>query len=498
METIKQIKEAEKEIYLLNHTAGLLAWDQETGMPSKAGKERAAQIALMQKIIHGKITDKKWKTFFNDLPVEQELSFTNRALVNALKKRYQKATLLDSDFVKELAETESLSLAAWIEAKQKNDWQLFQPHLDKLLSLNREKAKRYSGKDNPDETTLYNQLLDDFEEGCTADFLDTIFDKLEKQLLDLIQSLPPSVKGESALLKQDFPIEGQKQAALEILKLMNFDLEGGRLDISAHPFTTTLGFNDVRLTTRYTETAFPSSLMSVIHEAGHGLYEQGFSPDLAYTLLADGTSLGIHESQSRMWENQIGRSLPFWKFFFPHLQRIFPKQLKSISVEDFYREINLVYPGLIRVDADELYYNLHIIMRYRLERKLIAGEIKTNHLPEIWNEYCLKYFDKKPETNSKGVLQDIHWSMGSFGYFPTYSLGNLYAAQFFAKWQEIEPDWQNLVERGELNPLKNWLGQNIHVFGKTKNASQLSMDICGKELDPIYFSRYLKDKFKHL
>jgi carboxypeptidase Taq len=295
-----------------------------------------------------------------------------------------------------------------------------------------------------------------------------------------------------------FAEETQLKFNLLVLAAMGFEFERGRLDVSAHPFTTTLGASDIRLTTRYNEKFFPTSLFGTIHECGHGLYELGFGNDIKDSLLANAASLGIHESQSRLWENMVGRSRPFWKGFFPRLREYFPAALKNISGEQFYAAINTVKPSLIRVEADEVTYNLHIILRFELEKSLIKDELRVDDLPAAWKEKSGALLGITPATDAEGVLQDVHWSMGAFGYFPTYTLGNLYAAQFYASLCQQQPDTESEIEKGNLAPVLGWLRKHIHTHGAVYPAPELCRRVTGKKLDPGFFIEYLQQKYGEL
>jgi carboxypeptidase Taq len=332
----------------------------------------------------------------------------------------------------------------------------------------------------------------------TVDALDRLFGRLRERLVPLVQAISESAQPDIAFLDQTFAKEKQQSFGLFILEQMGFDFAAGRLDETVHPFATGLNLGDVRITTRYLKRDVVSALFGIIHEGGHALYEQNISPDLAGTPLCTGTSMGIHESQSRFWENVIGRSRPFWSRYFADLQRTFPGQFNGVAPESFYRAINRVEPSLIRIEADELTYNLHIMIRYELEKALFNGSLQVADLPAAWNEKYSEYLGVRPEQDSVGVLQDVHWSGGSFGYFPSYSLGNMYAAQFAHTMQRELPEMEADVAAGRLLPIKQWLSDKIYRFGKLRDPGELVREITGEPLNPDYLVDYLEVKYKDI
>jgi carboxypeptidase Taq len=497
-ESLHQLKKYDKEIKLLIHCRALLDWDQETYMPVKAIDERAEQIALLERLIHERVTSPEIGSLLEKLGVSDENpggsgNYTDieHAFLREMYRRYRKAIKLPDKLVADIAEKACIAQARWAAAKKASDFSLFAPHLKTLLSLIREKADCLGYK-----TERYEPLLDDYEPWMDPSDLNRIFKNLMPELSALLQNITATGKTiEIGFLSREYEEEKQKTFGLLILEKMGFDKKRGRLDISAHPFTTSVGSSDVRLTTRYNRNYFNTGMFGVIHECGHGLYDLGFSESLWGTLLANGTSLGIHESQSRLWENIIGRGFAFWQAFYPHLQELFPEALGSVDITSFYRGINAVEPSLIRVEADEVTYNLHIILRYTLEKKLINEELTVDDLPEAWKEESEKLFGITPGRDAEGVLQDIHWSGGAFGYFPTYTLGNLYSAQFYMTMKKEIADIEEEVKTGNLIIIRDWLEEHIHKHGSVYPAHELCRLVTGETLNPNYFIGYLKQKY---
>jgi len=498
--SIEKLKELTKDVVLLEHAIATLSWDQETYMPPKAIGEKGEQLALLQGILHDKITSPEIGKLLNDLGADDKNPAgkfeskiqTDSAYIKETYRQYKIQTRLSQKLVKELALETSLSKAAWIEAREKSDFSLFRPHLEKVLNLTKQKAESIGYKDTP-----YDALLDEFEPWTSTKEVADIFHSIQPWLTDFIGKIKKTKQVNDSFLLKDFDISKQEVFGRTVLQDMGYSYERGRLDVSVHPFTTTLGRDDVRLTTRYQKDYFKTGLFGIIHECGHGLYELGFGKEVQGNLMASGTSLGIHESQSRTWENVIGRSYSFWRHYYPILQTYFPENLKNVSLEDFYRGINKVEPSLIRVEADEVTYNLHIILRFQLEQELISGSLSVENLPEAWDAKTRDFFGIVPDNDANGVLQDIHWPMGAFGYFPTYALGNLYSAQF-SSVMEKEIDVNNSLETGNLNDVLDWLRKKIHIHGASKTASELAIDITGEKLNPEHFKKYLENKYKQI
>jgi carboxypeptidase Taq len=492
------------EIQRINSAASLLGWDQETYMPAGGGAARADQISTLQGLAHQKLVSPDIEALLRQWidPVSGEAveidgdgwDEPSRALLRETWRDFSRAKKLPSEFVIRLSRECSLAQQAWVTARDESRFQPFLPHLDTILSLKRQEADYLGYTASP-----YDALLDVYEPGATVAFLEPLFDRLRAGLLSLLMKVTASlVKIDDRFLYDAYNTTQQLEFGRLVLTAMGYDFERGRLDLSAHPFTTSFHPTDVRVTTRVYERELPACLFSCIHEGGHGLYEQGLDPRYFGTPLGDAVSLGIHESQSRLWENCVGRSRPFWRFFYPILRETFPEQLKEIDLDHFHAAINRVKPSLIRVEADELTYNLHIMLRVEIERGLIEGRLQPYELPEVWRAKMHQYLGIEPERDADGVLQDVHWSMGSFGYFPTYTLGNLYAVQFYEQAKRNLPGLEEDIASGQLMGLRRWLEQNIHRWGRMHSPNRLVERITGSSIEPEPFLRYLNEKYRPL
>ncbi len=492
------------EIQRINSAASVLSWDQETYMPAGGGAARAEQIAVLQGLAHQKLISEEvasllssWVDPATGQAAEQGQNGWDeqaRSLLREVWRDFSRARKLPSAFVVRLSRACSLAQQAWVEAREANDFKAFLPHLSTLLAMKREEADYLGYKVSP-----YDALLDVYEPGSTIAQLAPLFDQLRARLVPLLKRVTGSaVSIDHTILTQQFDNTRQVEFGRLVLTAMGYDFDRGRLDLSAHPFTTSFHPTDVRVTTRVFERDLPSCLFSCIHEGGHGLYDQGLDPRYYGTPLGEAVSLGIHESQSRLWENCVGRSRAFWRFFYPILQQTFPDQLMRVDQEQFYAAINRAQPSLIRVEADELTYNLHIMLRFEIERDLIEGHLRPDDLPGIWNDKMRHDLGIVPDRDADGVLQDVHWSMGAFGYFPTYTLGNLYAVQFFEQAKRELPDLEDDIARGQLLGLRRWLEQKIHRWGRMFTPTHLSQRITGSSLDPEPFLHYLEHKYSEL
>ncbi len=506
---MKDLKALQKLIDYLKETQhiasaiSLLSWDQETYMPKGAGASRAAQLSFLMGLQHERQIGPKMQEALSEwvnletgsLTTEAfDLENAAQALLREVWRDYHHATRLPSDFVRTLGLECSLAHQVWIEARKTNDFALFAPNLKRIIALKKQETEYLGYAASP-----YDALMDSFEPGMTVAKIAPLFDALKKKLVPLVQKISASpVKADEVLFKKYYDPEKQWDFGLDVLKTMGYDFNTGRQDRSAHPFTTSFHPTDVRVTTRVDAHDLLSSLFSSIHEGGHGLYDQGLSKKYYGTPLGDSISLGIHESQSRLWENSVGRSRDFWTYFFPKLRAVFPKNFENIDFETFYTAINGVRPSLIRVESDEVTYNLHIMLRFEIERMIIEDGLPVEDLPAIWNEKMEAYLGIRPETDSDGVLQDVHWSGGAFGYFPTYTLGNLYAAQFFNQAQKDLPDLNEKISKGELLPLKTWLNEKIHRWGRQYSSQQMVQSVCNEAPNPAYFTTYLEEKFRQI
>jgi carboxypeptidase Taq len=416
-----------------------------------------------------------------------------QTVVKECRKEFDKFKKIPADKYKEYVMLTSEAESVWEEAKISNNFELFKPYLEKIVDFNLDFIELWGYKDNK-----YDTLLDFYEPGMTVKKLDRIFGELRSKLVPLVAKIKESTQVDDSALKKHYDTQKQEEFGLFILNKMGYDFKAGRLDESEHPFTTGINSGDVRITTHYYTNDMSSALMSSLHEGGHALYEQNISKELKGTPLATGTSMGIHESQSRFWENIIGRSYSFWSCYYSELQKTFPEQLKDMPLEEFYRAINKVEPSLIRVEADEVTYNLHIMIRYEIEKALINREIKVSDLPDIWNSKMEEYLGVVPPNDAKGVLQDIHWAGGSFGYFPSYSLGNIYSAQLYNAARKDIRDFDQLISRGELVKIKEWLGEKVHKHGKLLEPGEILKAVTGEEINSSYLVEYLEKKYKEI
>jgi carboxypeptidase Taq len=489
-----------REVEHLSSAVSLFSWDQETYMPPGAGEGRAEQLSALEGMAHEMSVGpqmqrllSKWVDLKSGL-LDGEWDVPAQALLREVWRDYDKSVKLPNDFIRRYGKAASISQQVWVEARKKSDFSLFAPHLRTMIDLKKEEIGYLGYKASP-----YDALLDAYEPGMTVAQIAPLFASLKKDLVPLLEKIVHApVQPNRDFLSLSYPPERQLAFGLQVLEAMGFNFQNGRQDISAHPFTTSFHPTDVRITTRVDEHDLLSSLFSSIHEGGHALYDQGLNPDYFGTPLGEAISLGIHESQSRLWENGVGRSKPFWKHFYPILQKRFPEGLKGIDLETFYAAVNVVQPSLIRVEADELTYNLHIMVRFEIERALIEESLPIEALPQMWNEKMQEYLGIVPPSDAEGVLQDIHWSGGALGYFPTYTLGNLYAVQFLNQAKKELPDLTASIENGKLLPLKRWLNDKIHRWGRTYPTAELVRRVTGEELNPRYFIEYLQGKFKEI
>jgi len=474
----------------LGYTMALQGWDQETYMPEKGADFRAQQTATLSGMAHEMSVDKELGDLLKKLSKKKDLTPKQKRNIEESLKDYKESKKYTTEFVEQLSRVTSECFQAWQKAKKESNFKLYAPHLTKMIDLKRKEADILGYKKHP-----YNALLDQHEPGATVAQLDVLFKDVREQLVDFVKKIAAAKQNDDSFAYKNYDKDKQWNFGIELLKQMHFDFEAGRQDISMHPFTTNFSPQDVRVTTKVIENNLKSMIWSCIHEGGHGLYEQGL-PSSEYGLpLGEAISLGIHESQSRMWENNVGRSLPYWKANYKHLQKYFPAQLKNVSLDHFYKGINLVKPSLIRIEADEVTYHFHILVRYEIEKLLMEGKIKVNELPEFWNEHYMKYLGIKVKSDAEGVLQDVHWSHGSIGYFPTYSLGSFYAAQFFHQANKDIKGLQKNIEEGNMLPLLNWLREKIHRHGKFYSAEDLCKKVTGEKLNFKYFMNYAKDKY---
>jgi carboxypeptidase Taq len=493
-ERISAVLARAREISDLRAVLALAAWDQNTALPEGAGEVRGEQLATLQGLIHERWLDLRFGEQVTGLAeVVSKSSYTDadRGLLREVRRERDHAMKLPRGLVEELARVEASSFEAWKKARETNDFALFAPWLARTIAMQREVADRFGYKG-----TRYDALLDLYEPGLTASQVDTLFSAVRETSLRMLRRIQASGSDmDTSLLEGSFASERQMDLARVILKRMGFDFARGGIAQSPHPFTTDFGSPyDVRVTVRPDERFVDSSILAAIHEGGHALYEQGSAPALARTPLAGGASMGAHESQSRLWENAIGRSQAFWQGQFDAMRAAFPERYNDADPAAFARALNRVKPSLIRIEADEVTYNLHIIIRFEMEKAMVNGEVAIESLPGMWNQKYRDYLGIEPPTDSDGILQDIHWTSG-FGYFPTYTLGNLYAAQIYAALRREYPDMDARLAAGDTAFALDWLRERMYQWGKTYEPETLIRIVTGERLNPAYFAEYLTRKF---
>lgn len=482
------------EIYDINAATAVLSWDQQTYMPKGGAEERACQLAALSKISHEKFCSSEMGQLLHSL--EKNISKLNpesddACLIRVTKRHYDKKMKVPSKLVSELASATSIAQTVWEDARHKSDFALFRPLLEKVIKLTQEYAALFAPYEH-----IYDPLLDNFEPGLKTSEVERIFNEIRPEQTRLVEKISGKPEINNAFLfKPLYDEQRQWDFGVKVVTAYGYDWNRGRQDKTAHPFTTTFGQGDVRITTRVFRDNLMSGLFSTMHEGGHAIYEQGISRLLKRTLLSDGASLAIHESQSRMWENIVGRSRDFWTYFYPKLVEKFSDGLAGVSMENFYRAINKVKPSLIRVEADEATYNLHIMLRFELEKSLMEERIAAKDLPELWRVKMREYLGVVPEKDADGVLQDVHWSCGLFGYFPTYALGNMVSAQLWEKINADIPGLSGQIRNGEFKYLLNWLREKLHRHGAKFEPQELLKKATGSTLRPEPYLAYLKKKF---
>lgn len=489
MSKYQTYKETLQKIADVSYAASVLNWDQEVLMPKKGAGNRARQLATLSGIAHRMSTDEQFGALLKELRSDDSLSVEEQKNVAESWKSFSREKKLTQKHVEQVAMAVSSALHAWQEAKAKSDFSIFEPALSSLVELKKAEAGMYGY-----EAHRYDALLEEYEPGATVEFLDPLFEGVKKDckaLLDKVQSRPQL---DIPFMGRKFDKDKQWPIGIKLLEQMCYDFDGGRQDISSHPFTTNFGSTDVRVTTRINEDDLLDMIGSCIHEGGHALYEQGLLNENYGLPAGQYISLGVHESQSRLYENNVGRSLAYWEQNFPMLAEAFPEELKDCNARTVFQAANRVEPSLIRVQADELTYHFHILIRYEIEKALIGGEIAVSDLPAFWNEQYKKYMGIDVPDDAHGVLQDIHWSHGSFGYFPTYSLGSFYAAQYFKQAESEIPGLNDLIRQGDLKPLKDWLNEKIHRHGRLLTADELCRQVTGESLNVSVFMAYISAK----
>jgi carboxypeptidase Taq len=472
----------------------VLGWDERTQMPSAGAEHRAEQSTMLAGLMHQRWVDPKFGQQLAELAeslVTADPQSDAAVVVRRLKRQYDKKVKLPQTLVEELARTAVLGQQAWQEARQKDDFPAFRPLLEKTIALKREQAEALGYPQYP-----YDALLDEYEPDELTANVAEVLARLREQLVPLVAAIHQSGRRANVeVLHGTFPVDVQERFGREAAAAIGFDFARGRLDVTTHPFCTTLGPHDCRITTRYDSEYFNGAFFGILHEAGHGIYEQGLPAEQYGLPLGEAISLGIHESQSRLWENLVGRSRAFWRHFYPRAQTLFPAALGQVSSDKFYFAINDVRPSLVRVEADEVTYNLHILIRFELERAMLDGDLRAAELPGAWREKYGRYLGVTPPDDRDGVLQDVHWGAGLIGYFPTYTLGNLYAAQFVAQAKRELGGLQDALAQGDFRPLANWLREKIHRHGQQWSAAELVQRVTGHRLGADALVENLREKF---
>ncbi len=495
-EKLNKLNALSAEIIDLTHIQALLGWDQQVLMPPGGTEDRGNQAALIGGMIHERMTSDEIGKLITDLETEigDLTADTDEArTVKRIKRLYEQQTKIPKKLLVEFIKVTTAANNIWVKAKQDNDFASFQPILNRIFELRREIANLFKPYDH-----IYDPLLDQFEPGMKTADVKKIFDKLRPKQVELLEAISKSKQVDNSFLKQNYDQALQEKFGKHVITRYGYDWERGRLDIAPHPFTTEFSLGDVRITTRYLDDDGASALFSTMHEAGHAMYEQGLDKKYNRTALAGGTSLAIHESQSRLWENLVGRSKEFWTFFYPTFQMLFPQYLGDINLEKFYKGINHVEPSPIRVEADEATYNLHIMLRLEIEIGLIEQSMDTKDLPEIWNSKMKEYLGITPHNDSQGVLQDIHWSSGLVGYFSTYALGNLVSVQLWDKMLEENPNVSDEMMKGEFGTIHNWMREKVHQYGSKYDPQELVQKITGSKITPEPYLNYLSKKYSDI
>jgi len=495
-EKLNKLNALSAEIIDLTHIQALLGWDQQVLMPPGGTEDRGNQAALIGGMIHERITSDEIGKLITDLETEigDLTADTDEArTVKRIKRLYEQQTKIPKELLIEFIKVTTAANNIWVKAKQDNDFASFQPSLERIIELRREIANLFKPYDH-----IYDPLLDQFEPGMKTADVKKIFDELRPKQVELLEAISKSKQIDNGFLKQNYNQALQEKFGKHVITRFGYDWKRGRLDIAPHPFTTEFGLGDVRITTRYLDDDGASALFSTMHEAGHGMYEQGLDKKYNRTALAGGTSLAIHESQSRLWENLVGRSKEFWTFFYPTFQMLFPQYLGDISLDKFYKGINQVKSSPIRVEADEATYNLHIMLRLEIEIGLIEHSMDTKDLPEIWNSKMKEYLGITPSNDSQGVLQDVHWSSGLVGYFSTYALGNLVSVQLWDKMLEENPNVPDEMMKGEFSTIHNWMREKVHQYGSKYDPQELVQKITGSKITPEPYLNYLSKKYSDI
>lgn len=496
-EKFEQLQPYLDKSYALRAALTMLSFDNSTIAPKEAIEFTAKAIGLLSMESYNTLINLEVKTLLEELTSDEEqekLNVNEKAIVKDLKKTFKDLELIPPAEYQEYQMILAKAAPVWEEAKNTNNYDLYAPVLEEIIRY----SKKFAGYKQKEGQKLYDVLLDDFEEGFTMEILDDFFGKLREALVPVIQE----VKAKSDFISQDclrksYDINKQKELSHFVAEYIGFDFNRGVMAETEHPFTTNLHNHDVRITNHYQENKLEDAIFSVIHEGGHGLYEQGVSDEITLTPIGGGASMGMHESQSRFYENCIGRCYEFWVPLYDKVKAFFPEELADVTVDDFYRAINYAAPSLIRTEADELTYSFHVMIRYEIEKMIFNGDVDVKDLPEIWNQKYEEYLGVRPSNDVEGILQDMHWSGGMFGYFPSYALGSAIAAQLFHYMEGVMPVKEYLKE-GNMGPIREFLRENIHQYGAAKKTQELIKGTTGEEFNPDYYISYLTEKYRNL
>jgi carboxypeptidase Taq len=492
-EKLKKFKSIIAEAADLKRAVEILGWDQETNMPPGGAEARGDIRATLEKNSHEKYTSDELARLLEELePFADELDpdSDDACLIKFIRRDVDRKNKLPAEMVAEKARLIPPANMAWREAREKSEWSIFEPHVEKVVDYVQRMAEYYKPYDH-----IYDPLLDEYEPGMKTKEVQAIFSEIRPKQAELIEAISKQPQVDDSVILKNYPKAKQLAMGNEIIKKFGYDFNRGRMDEVHHPFASTLGYGDNRITYRLDENYFNSFLFAIMHESGHAMYEQGIAKELARTPLYKGASYAIHESQSRLWENLVGRSKAFWEWFYPKLQDRFPSQVGDVSLDDFYKAINKVEPSFIRVEADEATYNLHIMLRLEIEIALLEGEIKVKDLPEFWNTRFKEYLGITPKNDAEGVLQDVHWSFGLYGYFSTYALGNLVSLQLWEKIKADIPNLEDQIRKGEFTNLLSWLQDKVYRHGKKFAPQELVKRITGSKIDGEPYIKYLNEKF---
>jgi carboxypeptidase Taq len=495
-EKLKELKELQATITDLNSAGAVLNWDRETYMPVGGAEARGNSLATIGRLVHEMGTDKKVGKLLDELESwakEQDPDSDDARLIKVTRRAYDKAVKVPGEMVVEQAQMSNAANMAWREAREKSDYAIFEPHMEKIIDFNQRYADLFKPYDHP-----YDVLLDDYEPNMKTEDVKKIFADIRPKQVEIIEKITAQKQVDDGVLHKFYPEADQLEMGKEVTSAIGYDFNRGRQDKVHHPFMTNLGYGDQRITYRVDENFLNPYIFAIMHEAGHAMYEQGIPKSLARSALYGGTSLAIHESQSRLWENLVGRSLPFWEWYYPKFQKRFPEQTKGVSLEDFYKAINKVEPSYIRVEADEATYNLHIMLRLEIEIELLEGKISAKDLPEVWNSRFESYLGIKPKNDADGCLQDVHWSFGLFGYFSTYALGNLVSLQLWEKILVDIPSLEDQLRKGEFGELLKWLNEKVHASGSKFEPQELVERTTGSKINGEPYIKYLNEKYSKI